>query len=232
MLLPTVVRWGCLVLAAICAWLPAAHAQNTVREQEIAQCRPGEIMRWEDGKDHMALDSIMVFLYEPAGAPPWFGEREVLAALQRAAAQWSRCGVSGRAEMATASSPSGAGVVRVRWSDVQSGGNAGIADYGRRILVLGPAVFQLLRTRNPKYDGRETLQMVISHEMGHLFGLVAHSRRCVDVTSNYKNAKGESCYARDMSQLGKYPEYRSSLPTACDIQRCRMANGLPLLPQK
>jgi hypothetical protein len=72
--------------------------------------------------------------------------------------------------------------------------------------------------------------MVISHEMGHLFGLMAHSRRCVDVMSYYKNGKGEACYSRDPSQINSVPEYRNLLPTACDIERCRAANGKPPLP--
>ena len=84
----------------------------------------------------------------------------------------------------------------------------------------------MLRTRNPAHDARQTLQMVISHEMGHHFGLMAHSRRCVDVTSYYDNGQGAQCFARDIKLLRSVPEYRASLPTACDIQRCRVANGL------
>ena len=67
--------------------------------------------------------------------------------------------------------------------------------------------------------------MVIPHEMGHLLGLMAHSRRCVDVTSYYNNGKGEKCFARDMTQLRPGIEYRSVLPTACDLQRCMRANA-------
>ena len=66
--------------------------------------------------------------------------------------------------------------------------------------------------------------MVISHEMGHLYGLMAHSRRCVDVTSYYNNGKGETCHLRNGLPLPPRVEYRALLPTACDIARCRVAN--------
>ena len=88
----------------------------------------------------------------------------------------------------------------------------------------GPSAFQLLNDRNPAHDARATLQMVISHEMGHLFGVVAHSRRCVDVSSYYNNAQGEQCTIRGGQPRPPGVEYRSPLPTACDIQRCKAAN--------
>jgi len=66
----------------------------------------------------------------------------------------------------------------------------------------------------------------ISHEMGHLYGLLAHSRRCVDATSYYHDGKGQTCHVRDERSRKTVVEYRATLPTACDIQRCRMANGL------
>lgn len=68
--------------------------------------------------------------------------------------------------------------------------------------------------------------MTVSHEMGHFLGLVAHSRRCVDVMSYYDDGKGQQCSLRDPAALRAHVEYRASLPTACDIQRCRAANGL------
>jgi hypothetical protein len=117
----------------------------------------------------------------------------------------------------------------VQWSVKDSGGNFGLANLGKKTLSLGPQGFELLKSRNPKYDSRETLQMVISHEMGHFFGLMAHSRRCVDVLSYYDNGKGETCSSRDRSQMKKVIEYRNTLPTACDIERCRNINGFPPL---
>jgi hypothetical protein len=115
--------------------------------------------------------------------------------------------------------------VQVQWSEEGSRRNFGLANLGEATLSLGPSAFQLLQTRNPAFDSRQTLQMVISHEMGHFFGLMAHSRRCVDVTSYYTNSQGESCRIRDGRALPAGVEYRSTLPTACDIARCRAANG-------
>ena len=199
-------------------------AQPSVRDAEMAQCLPGEIVTWGDGRDQAAVASPMVFVYDHAGAPAWLDEATVFWALRRAATEWARCGIP--AHVRTWSTQAPVDGVAVRWSEPGSAGNFGLANYTQKTLVLGPQAFALLRKVNPAHDARETLQMVVSHEMGHLFGLMAHSRRCVDVTSNYNNGKGDTCFARDISQLRRYPEYRASLPTACDLQRCRVANGL------
>ena len=122
------------------------------------------------------------------------------------------------------------GAIAVQWSEAGSRGHFGLANLGARTLSLGPAAFQLLRTRNPNYDASSTLQMVISHEMGHFYGLMAHSRHCIDVTSYYDNGQGEKCLTRDAAQMKSYVEYRSDLPTACDLQRCRAANGVKDVP--
>jgi hypothetical protein len=211
----------CIGLAGL-PW--AAGAFESVREKEIAQCLPGEISTWGDGRDRPAVSSPMVFVYRHANAPPWFDEATVVTAITRAANAWEQCGVPARVAVQADDAPP-AGAILIQWDEKASIGNFGLANFDQRTLSLGPAAFNLLNTRNPRHDARQTLQMLVSHEMGHLFGLMAHSRRCVDVTSYYSNSAGESCYARDPSQLKSVVEYRSALPTACDIQRCRAANG-------
>ena len=173
-----------LALVFVCAVLPTrAHAQDTTRAEEIAQCRPGEIARWGNEQDQPAVAHSLVFVYSHAGAPAWFSEDDVLTALQRAATEWSRCGVPGRVVRVAVAPRAGPDTVQVLWTDALVVGNFAQANVSQRKLELGPKTFTFLKTRNPAYDARQTLQMVISHEMGHLYGLVAHSRRCVDVTS-------------------------------------------------
>lgn len=207
-------------------------SQESVRAQEIAQCLPGEISTWGDGRDRPAQSPAMVFVYEHVGAPAWFADPLVFGALQKAAAAWSLCGIASSVRRGTGPVPDTKGAVRVQWSDKDSAGNFGLANLGQRTLSLSPATFALLRRVNPAHDASQTLQMVISHEMGHHFGLMAHSRRCVDVTSNYDDGQGAKCFSRDLAQPKAGVEYRSVLPTACDIERCRIANGLarPLAP--
>lgn len=207
--------------------LTPVSALASIRDQEIAQCLPGEMSSWGDGQDRPAVASPMVFVYDHTAAPPWFTESLVLSAVKAAAVAWSRCGVGADVVSRPAGGAIAKGTILVQWSDKSSAGNFGVANLTQPSLSLGPAAFQMLKTRNPAHDARETLQMVISHEMGHLFGLIAHSRRCVDVTSYYNNGKGEQCLLRDASQFRSVPEYRSALPTACDLQRCRRANGNP-----
>jgi hypothetical protein len=213
-------------------WAPSAWAFDAVREQEIAQCLPGEITTWGDGVDRPALSSPLLLVYQHAGAPAWFSELQVLGAIQNAAQAWTACGVHSDVSAGFAGRVLRRGEVVVQWSDSASHRNFGLANLGDRTLSLGPAAFQLLQTRNPTFDSRETLQMVIAHEMGHLYGVMAHSRRCVDVTSYYTNGQGGNCSIRGGSPLQPGVEYRSVLPTACDIARCRAANGLPKLELK
>lgn len=204
-----------------------AQALQDQREQEIAQCLPGEAQTWGDGRDGPSASAAWLFVYEGAGAPAWLDERLVLQLLQRAAQGWAPCGLPVQIVAAGAAprpDPAQA-LVRVQWSDAGARGNFGLADVGRRSLSLGPAAFALLRQRNPAHPAAQTLQMVIAHEMGHFLGLMAHSRRCVDVMSYYHDGRGGRCSARDDSLLKAYVEYRSALPTACDLQRCRAANG-------
>lgn len=205
----------------------SSHAApwEVTRAQEMAQCRSGEIATWHDGVDRPAVARSLRFVYSHEAAPAWFDESTVLAAVQRAADAWSACGLAVSVVSRQPGQPLPAGAIAVTWSEAGSRHNFGLANLGEQTMALGPAAFLLLRTRNPAYDARQTLQMVISHEMGHLFGVVAHSRRCVDVTSYYDDGKGGQCAIRGGGVRPAGVEYRATLPTACDIQRCRDANG-------
>jgi hypothetical protein len=204
---------------------PQQHAAR-IRNDEIATCRPAEIITWPDGKDRPAVVRPMRFAYNPAGAPAEMTETLTTALLTQAIAGWSGCGVGGELIPWRGAMEHRPDVVTVIWSDTESRNNFGLTNFGRRQLALGPGAFRLLRTRNPQHDFRETMQMVIAHEMGHLYGLMAHSRRCVDVTSYYDNGRGEQCVTSNPTGRSGFAEYRHTLPTACDIQRCRRINGL------
>ncbi len=198
-------------------------AGMVLRKQEIAQCLPGEISTWGDGSDRAAIAPQLVFVYEHSSAPLWFDSTAVLGALDKAATAWSECGIRARVVLHTDADAGLRDAIRVQWSQSGSRNNFGLADLGQRTLWLGPGAFLMLEKINPQ-AGRATLQMVISHEMGHFFGLMAHSRRCVDVTSYYSNPQGQSCWIRGGGSLPKGVEYRAALPTACDIARCRALN--------
>jgi hypothetical protein len=209
--------WVCL-----CAGAGAGPAQ--VREQEIASCEPGEILTWPDGQDRPAGHAVRL-LYRHGGAPPDFDEATVLGTLQRAAAAWAACGVPAQVIGEAAATLEPQTVTRVQWDDAATRGNFALADVGRRTLSLSAGMFELLRQRNPRHPAVQTLQMAVSHEMGHFFGLMAHSRRCVDVMSYYDDGHGQTCTLRPGGSLRAAREYRALLPTACDIARCRAVNA-------
>ena len=204
---------------------PAQALAPSVRAQEIAECLPGEASTWGDGRDRAAAGGRVAVVYRHAGAPAWFDEALVLGAVQRAAQAWSACGVPAPVIGEDAATLVRDSLVVVQWSDAGSRGHFGLADLGQRTLSLGPGAFALLRERNPRHPAPTTLQMVLSHELGHFFGLMAHSRRCVDVMSYYDNGRGETCHTRDGGSHKALPEYRAVLPTACDIARCRALNA-------
>ena len=199
-------------------------AAPSVRDQEIAECCPGELQTWGDGRDHPIASRALRFAYRHDNAPPWFSEAQVMALVTRSAQAWSACGL----KLAVIAVPRGQAppedAIQILWSDVGSRGQFALANVGARSLSIGPALFALLRERNPRHPAAQTLQMVLSHEMGHFLGLMAHSKRCVDTMSYYDNGKGERCALRDPKTWGSVVEYRSALPTACDIERCRALN--------
>lgn len=225
--------WFGLALALTAPLMAQAATRTTqpqtpqqVRADEIAICLPDEARTWPDGHDRPAVGGQLRLLYRHAGAPAQFDEAQVLGAVQRAAQAWSGCGVPVTvvAEAAAALHP--ASMALVQWSDAEARGNFALADLGRRRLSISPAMFALLAQRNPRHPAFQTLQMAVSHEMGHFLGLMAHSRRCVDVMSAYDNGQGQACQLRPGGQLRAVAEYRALLPTACDIARCRAVNGL------
>jgi hypothetical protein len=204
-----------------------ARAVFATREQEIASCLPGEGRTWPDGRDRPAGVASVRLVYRHAGAPPRFDEATVLGAVQRAAQAWASCGIAAEVLGEAAATLPGAPPVVVQWNEAETRGNFALANLGTRTLSLSAAMFQLLAQRNPRHPAAQTLQMAISHEMGHFFGLMAHSRRCVDVMSYYDNGKGETCSTRNGVSPKSVVEYRALLPTACDIERCKAVNGLP-----
>lgn len=219
-----------LTAIVLAAALSGAAAAESVRTREINQCLKGEIVTWGDGIDRAAIIPQMKFAYSHAGAPAWFSEELVSGMVAKAAGEWANCGLRTSMVGWSVFNVLKPDVIKVQWSEEGSRGNFGLANVGMRTISLGPRIFGVLKTRRPDYDGHDTLQLVISHEMGHFFGLMAHSRRCIDVVSYYDNGKGEKCYSRDPAQMRGYREYRYEFPTACDIERCRKLNNMPPLP--
>lgn len=201
-----------------------SQAVVELRNQEIAECSQGEIKTWEDNRDTAAKFSPIVFYYDHTGAPAWFSEKQVAELIERAASAWSQCGIPALVITKNNKAHPSTSIVSIDWNVAGSRGNFGIANLTQNQLSLGSAAFQLLNQRNPKHNALETLQMVLSHEMGHFYGMLAHSRRCIDVLSYYHDGKGGQCYSRFPDIIRKFPEYRSTLPTACDIQRCKILN--------
>lgn len=218
-----------ILLALVFFCLPVASPValgETSRMQEINTCSEGEISTWGDGLDHPANYPELVFAYDPANAPARFQENVVAGMVAKAAVAWSACGVPTRVVSLQQAQASLRPVIRVQWNETESRGNFGLSNPGKHALSLSPKAFDALHAANPRHDAKETLQMVISHEMGHHYGLMAHSRRCVDVLSYYRNDKGEQCYKRNPYDHGGVVEYRHQFPTACDIRRCRQVNAI------
>lgn len=211
-------------LAAALSLLFVGCPSAAVRDHEISECRPGEVSTWSDGADRPIRAASLRFAYRHSGAPSWFTQADVEARIEKATQAWSQCGI--HASLVDGDSTTGREVILIQWDEAASMGNFGLANHPERTLSLGPKAFVLLNTSNPRHDPRSTLQLVISHEIGHFYGLQAHSRRCVDVLSYY-TLRGETCFTRNPAGIVGEREYRSELPTACDIERCRAINSRP-----
>jgi hypothetical protein len=205
----------------------AGSKEFALRESEIAQCLPEELVTWNDGeKDGKMLSPKMLYVYDHQGAPSYVSEDAVFSVLQQAALAWDQCGGQNAVMLKRDVFDDGdSAKITVQWSDKEKLGTIGLANLTKKILTLSPDAFANLRKANANRNLMETLQMVVSHEVGHFQGLIAHSRRCVDVLSYYSNEAGEKCSIRGKGAMPQNFEYRSLLPTACDIQRCRIANG-------
>jgi hypothetical protein len=211
----------------------AASKEFALRESEIAQCLPNEIATWNDGdKDTKMLSAKMLFIYDHQGAPAAVSEDAVFAVLQQAASAWDQCGGQNAVMLKrdVFDSNNDSAKITVQWNDKDKLGTIGLANITLKTLTLSPDAFKNLNRINPNRNLVETLQMVVSHEVGHFHGLIAHSKRCVDVLSYYTNDAGDKCTIRGNGVMPTQFEYRSLLPTACDIQRCRIANGLGSSP--
>ena len=213
-----------LIILILALTSSCVQAVVELRNQEIAECSQSEIKTWEDNRDTAAKFSPIVFYYDHTGAPAWFSEKQVSELIERAASAWSQCGIPAQVVIKNNKTSQSTGIIRIDWDIAGSRGNFGLANLTQNQLSLGLPAFQLLNQRNPKHNALETLQMVLSHEMGHFYGMMAHSRRCIDVLSYYHDGKGGQCYSRFPDIIRKFPEYRSTLPTACDIQRCKILN--------
>jgi len=183
-----------ICLSLSCA-LTSAENVDSIRIQEINQCLSGEIVTWGDGKDRPVKASPLIFTYDSMGAPNRFSDLLVTGMISKAVSAWSQCGVNGLFYKWGSPKAMQRDVIIIKWSEKDSSGNFGLSNLSKLTLSLGPKAFDLLNSRNPSFDARETLQLVISHEIGHFFGLMAHSRRCIDVLSYYNNGKGESALA-------------------------------------
>ena len=205
----------------------AISPTSSLRESEINQCLPNEIATWNDGaKDSKMINPQMTYVYDHQGAPEGISEESVVVLLQKSSTSWDQCGGQNTVVLKRDVAPATAGLkIATQWNDEDKLGTIGLANITKKTLTLSPEAFLNLRKKNANRNLLETLQMVVSHEIGHFQGLTAHSKRCVDVLSYYTSGTGEKCFIRNNGVLPTDIEYRSQLPTACDIKRCRVANG-------
>jgi hypothetical protein len=117
--------------AAVAAGLSSsqdARGSDSVRTQEIFECRSGEVLTWGDGRDRPAMAATIRFTYNPEGAPGWFSGDEVGRMVALAAAAWSQSGVPARRVPWDRNLERQGDVAVVQWSEKGSGGNFGLAN--------------------------------------------------------------------------------------------------------
>jgi hypothetical protein len=115
--------------------------------------------------------------------------------------------------------------LRVRWLSAQKVSTSGACSTIGCSKCSSNSRACALRPMGSSMRTDTMFRLPLDDEMGHFFGLMAHSRRCVDVMSYYDNGQGERCFTRAGRPLPTRGDDRALLPTACDIARCRAVNA-------
>lgn len=207
-----------------------ARAQQR-RQQEIAECPEGEMATTTaHGPGYSGpvrqRPPVIGFLYNPVLAPEGLPEAMLSDMIRKAANAWSACGIRGEFRGATQDVDGTANTVVFQWYNSDGVPTAGYQKGAT--IYLNHGHFSSLRSVSDRY-AMDMLQTLISHEMGHAFGLREHSARCLDVMATWDSFdKCERLPAANRSfEAGgrRFSVPMHTLPTACDIQRCRLENG-------
>jgi hypothetical protein len=100
-----------------------AIADTRLRNLEIQQCTESDLVTWNNGRDQPTGAKSFNFFYVHKGAPSWFTEQQVKERLQRAANEWSKCGIPAAVDHSKTSLNAGENGVVVYWD---RGGGSGI----------------------------------------------------------------------------------------------------------
>lgn len=212
---------------------PGAEAQR-LRAKLVAECPEGE-MATLTAHGNIPVNAMAVagrfnslrFAYNPALAPESATESRLAGMILAAAQAWSACGISGQFVGTTQELSGAENTFVVQW---YSSEGVPIAGYRKGTTIyLNAGHFEAMRAHSEAY-ALDVMQHLISHEMGHAFGLVEHSARCVDVMAtadSFDKCDRDPPAPRTLQDSGKIFFIKGqAFPTACDIKRCRMVNGL------
>lgn len=202
------------------------------RLQEIASCPEGEIATMTAHGPAtpaaFARPGTIGFMYNPTLAPEGLPEPVLSEMIRKAASAWSACGIQGVFGGTTQEVDGTGSTVVFQWYNSDGVPTAGYQKGAT--IYLNHGHFSALRSHSEKY-AMDILQTLISHEMGHVFGLREHSARCLDVMATWdafdkcERAPAANRIIEDKGRRFSMPSH--AFPTACDIRRCRMANGVP-----
>ncbi|WP_121242371.1 hypothetical protein [Sulfurisoma sediminicola] len=210
-----------------------AEAQR-LRATEVAECPDGE-MATQTAHGNVPVNALAVagrfnslrFAYNPALAPESVPEARLAGIISAAAQAWSACGIRGEFVGTTQDMSGAANTFVVQWYNSEG---VPIAGYRKGTTIyLNAGHYQTMRAHSEVY-AQDVMQRLISHEMGHAFGLVEHSARCVDVMAtedSFDKCDRDPAAPRTIRDTDKlFFVKQQAFPTACDIKRCRLINGL------
>lgn len=210
-----------------------AEAQR-LRAREVAECPEGEMATQAAHgivpANAMAVagrSSSLRFAYNPTLAPESMPEARLAAMISASAQAWTACGIRGEFVGATQEQSGGANTFVVQWYNSEGVPTAGYRQ--GTTIYLNAGHYQTMRAHSELY-AQDVMQHLISHEMGHAFGLVEHSARCIDVMAtedSFDKCDRDPAAPRLLTDKGRmFAVKGQAFPTACDIKRCRQVNGL------
>jgi hypothetical protein len=206
----------------------------SLRAKEVAECPDGE-MATQTALGNVPVNAMAVggrfnalrFAYNPALAPESVPEARLGGMISAAAQAWSACGIPGQFVGTTQDLAGTGNTFIVQWYNSEG---VPIAGYRKGTTIyLNAGHYQTMRAHSEVY-AQDVMQRLISHEMGHAFGLVEHSARCVDVMAtedSFDKCDRNPAAPRTIRDTDKlFFVKQQAFPTACDIKRCRLVNGL------
>lgn len=197
---------------------------DLARQREIATCDDKDFYLGQGNKK--IAGNKLRFSYNMQNAPENIREDDLLKMLNASLSAWSACGIPMEIAGPTESKQGFDDLVVVLWKEAAffRGGTSG-EEFPENSIWLNSGWISTTENIEGHAFVRMALQHEISQQIGHVLGLMSSSPRALDTMATGSSTTRRVEWGQLKLPQGEIPIYeQSSLPTACDIRRCRVVN--------